>query len=91
MKTRTIAFAALTAATLGAAAPAAMAMEQEVNMLTGAVYNALQTQGYDTTHVDRLTLNEIVQIRQLMTMTDDTNEGQRIELILERAADRAGE
>ena len=91
MNIRMIALAAAAAAALGAAAPSAIAMEEEVSMVNSAVANALQAQGFDTTHVSQLTLSEITQINQLMTMDGDTNETQRIRLILDRAADRAAE
>ncbi len=88
MKTRIITAAALTALTLGVAAQAQEdpAMSQGFNMLTGAVYNALNAQGFDTSNINELSLSEIAQIRSLLTDDMDNSERQRIELILDRAA-----
>ncbi|RDC71296.1 hypothetical protein DLJ49_14840 [Rhodovulum sp. 12E13] len=88
MKARIITAAALTALTLGVAAHAQEdpAMGQGFNMLTGAVYNALSAQGFDTSNINDLSLSEIAQIRNLLTGDMGNSERQRIELILERAA-----
>lgn len=87
MKARIITAAALAALTLGVAAHAQEdpAMGQGFNMLTGAVYNSLSAQGFDTSNIDKLTLSEIAQIRSLLTDMGNS-ERQRIELILDRAA-----
>lgn len=87
MKTRIITAAALTALTLGVSAHAQEdpAMSQGFSMLTGAVYNALNSQGFDTTNINNLSLSEIAQIRNLLTGDMGNSERQRIELILDRA------
>lgn len=87
MKARIITAAALAALTLGVAAHAQEdpAMSQGFNMLTGAVYNALNAQGFDTSNINNLSLSEIAQIRNLLTGDMDSSERQSIELILDRA------
>ena len=90
MTTRIITAAALAALTLGIAAHAQEdpAMSQGFNTLTNAVHNALTAQGFDTSNINNLSLSEIAQIRNLLTDDMDNSERQRIELILERAADQ---
>jgi len=83
MKRQMIAVITAATVTLGAAAPAVHAMEMEFNMLTGAVYNALQAQGFDTSNIHSLTLNEIVQIRSILESDMDTSQRQKIRLLLE--------
>lgn len=88
MTTRMITAAAFTALTLGAAAHAQsedVAMSQGFNMLTGAVYNALSHQGFDTTNINELTLAEIATIRTLLNDEMGTNARQRVQAILDRA------
>jgi len=88
MRTVIITAAALAALTLGVAAHAQEdpEMRQGFDMLTGAVYNALNSRGFDTSNINSLSLSEIAQIRNLLTDDMDNSERQRIELILERAA-----
>lgn len=88
MNTRIITAAALTALTFGVAAQAQEdpAMGQGFNMLTGAVYNALNARGFDTSNINNLSLAEIAQIRNLLSEDMGSSERQRIELILDEAA-----
>lgn len=90
MKTRIFAAATAAALTLGAAVHAQqddMAMSQGFNMLTGAVYNALRAQNFDTANINDLSLGQIAQIRSLLSQDMGTNERQRIETILEQAGE----
>lgn len=83
--TRILALATAATITL-APAVQAQTMEMEFNMLTGAVFNALQSRGISTENIDELTLAEIATIRNLLNSGD--NEGQitqRIEQILAEA------
>jgi len=59
------------------------------SMLTGALYNSLQAQGYPTEDIDKLTLNEVVLLNSLLNSDDSpaTRDGQ-IKLIFERAMTR---
>lgn len=59
------------------------------SMLTGALYNGLQAQGYPTDGIENLTLNEVVLLNSLLNSDDSpaTRDGQ-IKLIFERAMAR---
>lgn len=75
---------ALAALMTAGAVPAVQAMEMEFNMLTGAVYHALKSEGFDTTNIDKLTLSEIAQIKLLLNQDDMGNNARSaIERILE--------
>ncbi|MEM1429481.1 MAG: hypothetical protein AAGG09_08485 [Pseudomonadota bacterium] len=81
--------ATATALVLGASVASAQddaSMGQGFNMLTGAVYNALNAQGFDTENINNLTLSEIATIRRLLTEDMGSSERQRIEKILDDAA-----
>lgn len=76
--TRILALA--TAATLSLAPVAqAQTMEMEFNMLTGAVFNALQSMGLPTDNIQNLSLSQIAQIRNIMS--SDDSEGQKTQRI----------
>ena len=77
--------AALAALLTAATVPVAGAMEMETNMLTGAVYNALKSKGFDTSNIDQLTLSEIAQIKLLLD-NDEMGNNTRgaVERILEK-------
>ncbi len=47
-------------------AGSAFAMENELNMLTGAIYNDLRAMGLPTDNIGNLTLNQITQIKGLI-------------------------
>ncbi len=82
--------AAATALAIGLTAVSASAqdtMDQGHSMLTGAVYNMLTRGGFETDHIDNLTLSEITQIRRLLTEDMGSSERQRVQLILDRAAE----
>lgn len=88
MKTRILAAATAATLALGAAAHAqSPSMEQGFNMLTGAVYNALNAQGFDTSNINELSLADIALIRNLLSDEMGNNERQRIEQILETAGE----
>ena len=79
----------LTAAALSLtlAAPAAIAQDTDMGtqatMLEQAVTNALARENIDTANVGELSLNEIVEIRELLTGNMNSNKQQQIELILD--------
>ena len=78
---RAIALGAVLATT---GAVSTSAMEQEFNMLTGAVYNALKLNGFDTAKIDTLTLSEIAEIKNLLEGDDMGNAARsRINKILD--------
>lgn len=71
----TVAFAAL--------APSAQAMENEYNMLTGAIYNQFVTMGLPTDKISALTLAEVAEIKNLLEEDGMGSDG-KIKLILDR-------
>ena len=76
--------AIVTAATLSLTAiPSAQAMEMEYNMLTGAVYNALNVLGADTSGISELSLVQIAQIKGIIESDEPegTKKG-RVEAII---------
>ncbi|MEM6740823.1 MAG: hypothetical protein AAF646_11945 [Pseudomonadota bacterium] len=77
---------ALGLGTAGAIAQDDMVMGQGHSMLTGALFNALSAEGFDTSNINNLTLSQVAQIRQLMSDDMGTTERGRIERILEDAA-----
>lgn len=82
MKTSLTALA-LAASLAVPAATAVSAMDMEFNMLTGAVYNALKAEGFDTSNIGSLTLTEIAEIKSLMDGAEMGNATRvRIEAIL---------
>jgi len=80
---RTIATLATVATlSLGISAPMADAMEMELNMLTGAVYNSLRSMGLPTDNIDKLTLSQITTIKFLIEGEDGMGKVQQIKKIL---------
>ena len=80
--TRILALATAATITL-APALQAQTMDMEMNMLTGAVFNALQSRGLPTDNINELSLAEIATIQNILR--SDESEGQktqRIEAIL---------
>ncbi|MEM7719455.1 MAG: hypothetical protein AAF222_09635 [Pseudomonadota bacterium] len=74
---------------LSAAVPA-VAMENEHNMLVGAVFNQVKRLDLDTTNIDKLTLGEIAEIRSVLS-GDSMSEAQQkvfVKSVLDDAADR---
>jgi hypothetical protein len=55
-------------------------------MLTGAVYNALSRQGFDTTNINKLSLSDIALIRQFLSADMGGNARQQVQKILDDAA-----
>ncbi len=80
--------AAATAATLtfGAAAPAA-AMDQELNMLMGAIYFEVKSLGLDPTNIDQLTVNQLARIKAI---TSSSNDDQGAKFQVKKILDEAG-
>ncbi len=76
----------VTAATLslGLAAGSASAMGQELNMLTGAVYNELTQLGLPTDHIQDLTLAELAQIQDFIGSESGMGQIQGIKRILDK-------
>ncbi len=76
-----------TVATLsfGLSAPVADAMEMELNMLTGSIYNSLRSMGLPTDNIDNLTLAQIGQIKSLIEAEDGMGKIQNIKKILDEA------
>jgi hypothetical protein len=80
--------AAVTALSLSFAGPS-FAMEQELNMLTGAVFNSLTKMQMDVANMANLTLGEINIINSIMHGGDSESEKQnKISTILRNAAER---
>lgn len=80
--------AAATALSLSVASPG-FAMEQELNSLTGAVFNALTQMQMDVAQIANLTLGEINVINSIMHGGDSEGEKERqITNILRKAAER---
>ncbi len=85
MTRKIIALVTAASISLAAAAPAfAQAMDMGFNMLTGAVFNELQSRGLPTDNVSNLTLNQIGQIRAVLNddSLSESNQNQRIEAIM---------
>lgn len=83
--------ALVTAAALSATimAPAAFAMQSELNALTGAVYNSLNNMQMELADIDDLTLGEVQAIDQIMSSGDTESEKRnKINTILRRAGER---
>jgi len=80
--------AAAIAATLtfGAAAPVA-AMEQELNMLMGAIYFEVKNLGLDPTHIDQLTVSQLARIKAI---TSSSNDDQGAKFQVKKILDEAG-
>lgn len=65
------------------------AMESEVNMLTGSIFNMLSSRDMDTASMTNLTLGEINTISQIVNSGDsETDKQAKIGAILRRASDR---
>lgn len=76
--TRILALATAATITL-APALQAQPMEMEFNMLTGAVFNALQSRGIATENINSLSLSEIATIKNILG--SDESEGQKTQRI----------
>ncbi len=80
-----IAFALAATAAATSLPTSAIAMENEHNMLVGAVYNSLRQFGVETDNIDQLTLQEIVELKTILS-GDSMSEAQKrtqIEALLE--------
>ena len=65
------------------------AMEDEVNMLTGSIFNMLSVRNMDTASMSNLTLGEINEISNIVHGGDTESEKQsKIGAILRRASER---
>ena len=86
-KLTTIATAALLS--LSIVAPAAQAMNAELNALTGAVYNQLNSMQMDLAMINDLTLGDVHAIDQIMSSGDSEAEKRnKINNILRTAGKR---
>ncbi|MFY0624635.1 MAG: hypothetical protein JXQ89_23420 [Pelagimonas sp.] len=84
MKTTFTALA--TATVIAVSAVSASAMSNELNSLTGAVYNSLSKMQMDLTGIENLTLKDIQRIQTIMHGGDNENEKrQQINTILRKA------
>ena len=89
MKMKLASLATAAALSLSVMAPAANAMSSEVNALTGAVYNSLNSMQMDLAAIQDLTLRDIQDIDQIMSSGDSESEKRnKINTILRKAGDR---
>ncbi|SEN33069.1 hypothetical protein [Palleronia pelagia] len=72
---------AASATLAGATAPAAMAQDAEVTMLTGKVFRALRTCDIDGNMVDELTMAQVAGITIASDSDDESEKCQRIRAI----------
>ena len=80
--------AAATVLSLSVASPA-LAMEEEVNMLTGSIFNMLSAMDMDTASMVNLTLGEINTISNIVHSGDSESEKEaKIGAILRNASER---
>ncbi len=85
MKKTLTTLATVASLSFGLSAPVADAMEMELNMLTGSVYNSLRSLGLPTDNIDNLTLVQIGQIKNLLDGEDGMGKIQSIKKILDDA------
>ena len=86
---RTLTALAAAAALSVAAVPAAVAQQDDdVGQIRQSIINGLEAQGFETDNVDNLTLGEVSQIKTFLTQ-DGGGADQQIEMLLDRAAERA--
>ena len=82
-------FVTAAALSMATVAPAAFAQDfgDEMNMLTGAVFNALNQFGVDTDGISNLTLAQIAQLREILSgdSMSDAQKRNEINRILEAA------
>jgi hypothetical protein len=79
---------AATAISLALASPS-FAMESELNMLTGTVFNTLSAMNMETASMSNLTLGEVNTITSIVHSGDSESEKKsKIGAILRRASDR---
>lgn len=83
MKRKILALATASAIAVATLAPSAQAMENEFNMLTGAVYNAFVQMGLPTDKIHDLSLSEVAQIKDLIEESGMGSTG-KIKVILDR-------
>lgn len=83
MKRNILALATASAIAFAALAPSAQAMENEFNMLTGAIYNEFVAMGLPTDKINELSLAEVAEIKNLLE-GDGMGADSKIKLILER-------
>ena len=82
---RTIATIATVATLSMGFAGSAFAMQNELNMLTGSVYNSLRSMGLPTDNIDKLSLAQIAQIQAFIDQEDGMGKIQQIKKILSEA------
>jgi len=66
-------------------AGSAFAMEDELNMLTGSVYNSLRSMGLPTDNIGNLYLAQIAQIQSFIDQEEGMGKVQQIKKILAEA------
>lgn len=79
MKTSIAALATAASLTFGFAASSASAMEMELNMITGAVFNTLSSADLPTDVIQQLSLAEIAEIQ--LTLHGGDGEGEKMRVI----------
>lgn len=88
MKRTLSAYAAAAILAISVAAPAAQAMEQELNAVTGAVYNSLNNMQMDLTNIQSLRLSDIQRINSIMHGGDtESQKRNKINNILRQAGE----
>ena len=79
------AVATAAALTIGSTAPA-VAMDQELNMLMGAIYFEVKNLGLDPTNIDQLTVSQLAQIKAITSSSNDDQGAKfQVKKILEEA------
>ena len=74
------------ALTFGATAPV-VAMDQELNMLMGAIYFEVKNLGLDPTNIDQLTVHQLARIKAI---TSSSNDDQGAKFQVKQILDEAG-
>ncbi|QIE41303.1 hypothetical protein [Meridianimarinicoccus aquatilis] len=83
MKNPIATIATVAALSLTILAPASQAMEQELDMLTQSVVNALRVEGFDTSNVENLTLGQVAEIKGVMESGMTATDRSKIERLLD--------
>jgi len=68
-------------------AGSAFAMQDELNMLTGSVYNSLRSMDLPTDNIGNLTLEQITQIQVFINQEEGMGRIQQIKKILSEAGE----
>ena len=84
MKRNILALATASAIALATLAPSVHAMENEYNMLTGALFNSLAARGLPTDKIADLTMSEVGAITGILQSDDVMGSNSQIKLILDK-------